>query len=216
MKNTINIVVYFFVLFFSLFSGYSQNSGNTAKGIIKEKSWSLEALGGLGFAQMYSEDYHNINANSSFSEILIGYSLNRDLRLKTGFQQIKLNKSSIQSGNYTNLESSSIQVPLKLGFVVPSSFLDGAKMQYVLDIGVYGNYHLKNKLVTNSSKDEEKYLGWHLGYCLDVGMEFKLSDFISGGIYLDNYVSKNMNKKDIKFRIDDSRLLKLAIIFIMR
>jgi len=162
---------------------------------------------------MYSKDYRNINVNSSFSEVLVGYSLNSNLRLKTGFQQIKLNKSSIQGGNYTNIESSSIQIPLKLGFVLPSSFLGETKIQYVLDIGIYGNYHLKNKLETNFGKAEEKYLGWHLGYCLDVGMEFKLSDFISGGIYLDNYVSKDMNKKDVKFRIDDNILLKLAIIF---
>jgi len=62
-------------------------------------------------------------------------------------------------------------------------------------------------------KTEKKYLGWHLGYCIDIGVEFKLSDFMACGIYVDSYVSKDMNKKDIKFRIDDNRLLKLSIIF---
>jgi|GEM_PF-1687683 len=192
---------------------YSQNNGNTKNGIIPKGSWSVEGAGGIGFAQVYTQNYYNLNVNSSFSEALVSYSLNDNLRLKTGVQFIKLNNSYIQSGSYTNYESSSIQIPLKLGFVMPSSFLGESKTQLIMDIGFFGNYHIKNKLETNIGRDEEKYLGWHLGYSIDVGIEFKLSDFMACGIYVDSYVSKDMNKKDIKFRIDDNRLLKLSIIF---
>jgi len=192
---------------------YSQNNDSTENGIIPKGYWSIEGAGGIGFAQAYTQNYNNLNVNSSFSEVLVSYSLNDNLRLKTGIQFIKLNNSSIESGNYTNYESSSIQVPLKLGFVIPSSFLGESKTQLVMDIGFFGNYHIKDKLETNIGRDEEKYLGWHLGYCIDVGMEFKLSDFMACGIYVDSYVSKNINKKDIKFRIDDNRSLKLSIIF---
>jgi len=203
----------FFIVSVCPFLIYSQNDDNTEKGIIPKGSWSIEATAGLGFAQMFTKEYNNISVNSSFQEVLVSYSLNSDLRLKTGVQFIKLNNSSIQGVNYTNIESSSVQFPLKLGFVVPSSFLGGSKTQLVIDIGFFGNYHIKNTLETNFGQDKEKYLGWYFGYCADIGAEFKLSDFVSLGIYVDSYLSKDMNKKDVKFRIDDNRLLKLAFIF---
>ncbi len=159
-----------------IFLLFAFNSFGQEDAEVKQSKWSGSLDFYTGNSFLRDNNLGAVNGNINTLNFSINYYLNKKetIYLSSGVNLISLN-ADIQNGtNQSVLNNSYIQVPLTIS---DKYYIMGDKKLYTkVGVGFYGNFLIRSTQVNYSNENNLKFSGVNVGYLIDWGFGYQITD----------------------------------------
>ena len=196
------------------FSAYSQTDTSKIDDYLSRKGkFALHTSYKLGFSQLNSLTYKNLNGNIQVGEMLASYGFSKNGTISTGIALIDFNANVFNNGVFQNLRNEYIQIPLKgsIGYGLGKSRT--TTTQAIIGGGFFGTYHRKSTLEGQNSTITEKNLTWSVGLSFEFGIELSIYKNMNIGIGVESQFGDPTRGDNHKMNLT-SNMLKFSFIYI--
>lgn len=198
--------LFLIVLGLTLFlNAYCQEDTLSRKG-----KFALNTSFKLGFSQLNSLTYKNLNGSVQIGEILASYGFLKNAIISTGIAVMDFNANIFDSGGVRNLKNQYLQFPLKVSTGYSLGNKRTSTTQAIFGVGLLGTYHLKSTLEGSNAVTTANT--WSIGMVVDLGLEFSILKDLNMGVGIESQFGRPTLGDNHKMNLTNN-MLKFSFIY---